>query len=675
VRQTSDARSLGDASPAPLERVARATTSRSEHIVDGALDLGRAHLLSLRNPDGHWCGDLEGDTAVEAEYALTLLFLGRRDVRFEKLANRLRTHQLAGGGWAIFPGGEPEVSASIKAYFVLKLAGDPPDADHMRRARATILALGGIDAANTYTKIYLALFGQYPWSECPAVPPEMVLLPDWFYVNVQEMSSWSRGIFVPLSILWSHKPVAAIPPELGIAELRAARRPGAEPPPSRIERRWRAFFVAVDRGIKLLEAGGLRPLRRRALKAAEEWILDRLERTDGLAAVFPAIANTAMAFHALGRGDDDPALRGQLDALEKLEIDHGNELQVQPSLSPVWDTALATTALRAAGLSPSDPRLVEAAAWLLDREVKRPGDWLARNPDGVVGGWYFEYANEFYPDCDDTTAVLSALAGVRIPDAELRERVDAARARGLRWLLSMQNDDGGWAAFDRACDKALLTHVPFADHNAMIDPSCEDITGRVLETLAIEGFDRSDPAVRGAVAFLRDRQQEDGTWYGRWGCNYIYGTWLALWGLASVGEDMSQERYQRAAAWLTARQNEDGGWGESLGTYTDPSRKGRGPSTASQTAWALMGLMAAGHHDSAAVAGGVAHLLETQRSDGSWDDPHWTGTGFPGVFYLRYHLYDDYFPVSALATYRRLELDGGRFSPLRGAAGPVHPTR
>ncbi|HSM36900.1 MAG TPA: squalene--hopene cyclase [Longimicrobiales bacterium] len=658
-----------------MKRAAPATPSRHEHIVDGALELGRAHLLSLRNPDGHWCGDLEGDTAVEAEYALTLLFLGRRDLRFEKLANRLRTHQLSGGGWAIFPGGEPEVSASIKAYFVLKLAGDPPDADHMRRARETILALGGIDAANTYTKIYLAMFGQYPWAECPAVPPEMVLLPDWFYVNVQEMSSWSRGIFVPLSILWSHKPVAAIAPELGIAELRAARRPGAEPPPSPIERRWRAFFVAVDRGIKLLEAGGVRPLRRRALKAAEDWILDRLERTDGLAAVFPAIANTAMAFHVLGRGGDDPALRSQLEALEKLEIDHGSELQVQPSLSPVWDTALATTALRAAGLAPSDPRLVEAAAWLLDREVKRPGDWLARNPDGVIGGWYFEYANEFYPDCDDTTAVLSALAGVRIPDAALRERVDAARARGLRWLLSMQNDDGGWAAFDRACDKLLLTHVPFADHNAMIDPSCEDITGRVLETLAIEGFDRSDPAVRGAVAFLRDRQQEDGTWYGRWGCNYIYGTWLALWGLASIGEDMSRERYQRAAAWLTARQNEDGGWGESLGTYADPSRKGRGPSTASQTAWALMGLMAAGHHGSAAVAGGVAHLLETQRPDGSWDDPHWTGTGFPGVFYLRYHLYDDYFPVSALATYRRLELNGGRFSPLRRAAPPVHLSR
>jgi squalene-hopene/tetraprenyl-beta-curcumene cyclase len=643
--------------------------------VDGALELGRDHLLSLRNPDGHWCGDLEGDTVVEAEYALTLLFIGYENGRFGKLANRLRTHQLPDGGWSIFPGGEPEVSASIKAYFVLKLAGDPPDADHMRRARETILALGGIDAANTYTKIYLALFGQFSWAECPAVPPEMVLLPDWFYVNVQEMSSWSRGIFVPLSILWSHKPVVQVPVALGVAELRGPDRAGTPLPLSRTERRWRAFFVAVDRGLKLLEAGGVRPLRRRALKAAEDWIRTRLERTDGLAAVFPSIANTAMAFHVLGCGEDDPALRSQLDALEKLEIDHGDELQIQPSLSPVWDTALATTALRAAGLAPSDPRLVEAAAWLLEREVKRPGDWLTRNPEGVIGGWYFEYANEFYPDCDDTTAVLSALAGVRIPDAALRERVDGARARGLRWLLSMQNDDGGWAAFDRACDKELLTHVPFADHNAMIDPSSEDITGRVLETLAIEGFGRDDPAVARAVDFLRRRQQEDGTWYGRWGCNYIYGTWLALWGLASIGEDMTDPLYQRAAAWLMERQNEDGGWGESLGTYTDPSRKGTGPSTASQTAWALMGLMAAGHHRSGSVARGVAYLLDTQRPDGSWDDPHWTGTGFPGVFYLRYHLYDDYFPVTALAAYRRLDLDGGRFSPLRGAAGSVHLSR
>jgi squalene-hopene/tetraprenyl-beta-curcumene cyclase len=612
---------------------------------------------------------------VEAEYALTLLFIGYENGRFGKLANRLRTHQLPDGGWSIFPGGEPEVSASIKAYFVLKLAGDPPDADHMRRARETILALGGIDAANTYTKIYLALFGQFSWAECPAVPPEMVLLPDWFYVNVQEMSSWSRGIFVPLSILWSHKPVVQVPDALGVAELRGPDRAGTPLPLSRTERRWRAFFVAVDRGLKLLEAGGVRPLRRRALKAAEDWIRTRLERTDGLAAVFPSIANTAMAFHVLGCGEDDPALRSQLDALEKLEIDHGDELQIQPSLSPVWDTALATTALRAAGLAPSDPRLVEAAAWLLEREVKRPGDWLTRNPEGVIGGWYFEYANEFYPDCDDTTAVLSALAGVRIPDAALRERVDGARARGLRWLLSMQNDDGGWAAFDRACDKELLTHVPFADHNAMIDPSSEDITGRVLETLAIEGFGRDDPAVARAVDFLRRRQQEDGTWYGRWGCNYIYGTWLALWGLASIGEDMTDPLYQRAAAWLMERQNEDGGWGESLGTYTDPSRKGTGPSTASQTAWALMGLMAAGHHRSGSVARGVAYLLDTQRPDGSWDDPHWTGTGFPGVFYLRYHLYDDYFPVTALAAYRRLDLDGGRVSPLRGAAGSVHLSR
>jgi len=670
-----DAQHLSGMMSLPLHRDDGAPMPRPGHSVDGALELGRDHLLSLRNPDGHWCGDLEGDTVLEAEYALTLLFLGQENGRFEKLARRLRTHQLEGGGWAIFPGGPPEVSASIKAYFVLKLAGDSPDAAHMRRAREVILSLGGIAAANTYTKIYLALFGQYPWASCPAVPPEMVLLPDWFYVNVQEMSSWSRGIFVPLSILWSHKPVVEIAPGHGIQELQAPDRPDRELSPSRAERRWRAFFVAVDRGLRLLEAGGLRPLRRRALKAAEDWILMRLDRTDGLAAVFPSIANTAMALEVLGYSRDHPAIRSQLDALAKLEIDHETELQIQPSLSPVWDTALATTALRAAGLPASDPRLVEAAAWLLEREVKRPGDWLARNPEGVIGGWYFEYANEFYPDCDDTTAVLSALAGVRIPDARLRERVDASRARGLRWLLSMQNDDGGWAAFDRACDNELLTHVPFADHNAMIDPSCEDITGRVLETLAIEGFPRATPVVERAVRFLCERQQPDGTWYGRWGCNYIYGTWLALWGLASIGEDMAQKPYQRAADWLVDRQNSDGGWGESLGTYEDPSMKGKGPSTASQTAWALMGLMAAGRHGSRAVSRGVSYLLDTQRPDGSWDDPHWTGTGFPGVFYLRYHLYDDYFPVSALAAYRRLAREGGRFTPLRGAAAPVHPTR
>ncbi|MEN8375868.1 MAG: squalene--hopene cyclase [Gemmatimonadota bacterium] len=667
----------------PLSEAMAVPTPRDEEApgdlplgdsVDAALERGREQLLSLRNPDGHWCGELEGDTVLEAEYALTLLFLGSENGRFTKLANRLRMHQLDGGGWAIFPGGPPEVSASIKAYFVLKLDGDSAEAPHMLRARETILSLGGLEAANTYTKIYLALFGQYPWARCPAVPPEMVLLPDWFYVNVQEMSSWSRGIFVPLSVIWSHKPVVAIEPGRGVEELRASGRPDADLPLSPTESRWRAFFVAVDRGLKLLEAGGVRPLRRRALRAAEDWILNRLERTDGLAAVFPSIANTAMAFKVLGYGADHHTVQSQLDALEKLEIDHGSELQIQPSLSPVWDTALAATALRAAGVPDSDPLLVEAAAWLLEREVKRPGDWLIRNPEGVVGGWYFEYANEFYPDCDDTTAVLSALAGVHVPDRELRSRIDAARGRGLHWLISMQNDDGGWAAFDRACDKELLKHVPFADHNAMIDPSCEDITGRVLETLAIEGFARTHPVVESAVAFLRERQQADGTWYGRWGCNYIYGTWLALWGLACIGEDMADERYQRAAEWLMDRQNDDGGWGESLGTYTEPSLKGKGPSTASQTAWALMGLMAAGRNGSEAVTRGVAHLLQTQRADGSWDDPHWTGTGFPGVFYLRYHLYDDYFPVSALATYRRVAGLGGRFEPLSRAAAPVHST-
>jgi len=622
--------------------------------VEEAIRRSRESLLSLQADDGHWCGELEADSVLESEYIMLLRFLGREDgERARKAAERIRRLEHPDGGWAIFPGGEPEVSATVKAYFALKLLGDDPDAPHMRRARRRALERGGVEATNTYTKIYLAMFGQYPWSKCPAIPPEIMLLPRWFFVNVNEMSSWSRGIFVPLSVVWAYRPVRTVPDRARIDELyvpgEGARAADEDDP---AERYWRAFFETVDRGLKALERSrALRPLRAPALRFAERWIRDRLEESDGLGAIFPAILNTILAFHLLGYREDHPVLERQFAALEKLLIEEDDHLRIQPALSPVWDTAQTMSALVASGLRRDHPALTEGAEWLLEREVRRSGDWVYNNPEVEPGGWYFEYANEFYPDCDDTAEVLLALDRVEPTDPELEEGIGAARERGMRWLLSMQNEDGGWAAFDRGCDKEFLAHVPFADHNAMLDPSCEDITGRVLELLAGEGFDRSHPAVVGGVRFLREAQCEDGSWYGRWGCNYIYGTWLALRGLAAVGEDMSRDRYRRAVRWLESCQNPDGGWGETLASYSDPARKGEGHSTASQTAWALMGLLAAGCRDSGSVRRGLDYLLRTQREDGSWEDEYWTGTGFPEVFYLRYHLYDDYFPLLALAAY------------------------
>lgn len=619
-----------------------------------ALEAARRYLLSIQHDDGHWCGELEGDSILESEYMLMLYFLGRAgDPKFAKAAEYLRRQQLPEGGWTIYPGGPPEVSASVKAYFALKLAGDDPAALHMARARSVILAQGGIEACNSFTRIYLAIFGQTDWSDCPAVPPEIVLLPDWFPFHIYKMSAWSRAIVVPLSILWATKPSCPVPPEKAIAELRTHRRPDPVPHARRrgSEKFWRAIFFGIDRALKAGERLPGNPLRARALREAEAWILARLRKSGGLGAIFPPIINTIIALRCLGYPLDHPTLVSQIEELERLELEEEETLRVQPCFSAVWDTALALVSLRDSGLSEDHPDLLRAADWLVDREVRTPGDWQRRTPGVEPGGWFFEYENEFYPDTDDTAEVISALSTVRFPDARDEERRRAAVERGLVWQLAMQNEDGGWGAFDRACDNEVLTWIPFADHNAMIDPSCEDITGRTLDALDRTRGDSSDPAVQRAVRFLTRRQEPDGTWYGRWGCNYVYGTWLALRGLKSAGVNLLEERWQRAASWLHRHQNADGGWGELPRSYEDPSRKGIGPSTPSQTAWALMALLVLGDSDSTSVARAVRYLLENQLYDGSWKDSHWTGTGFPKVFYLRYHLYATYFPLWALGHY------------------------
>ncbi len=629
-------------------------TAAGSSATGPAIAAARRYLLSIQSEDGHWCGELEGDSILESEYVLTFHFLGRTgEPRVARAAEYLRRQQLPEGGWTNYPGGAPDVSISVKAYFALKLAGDDPDAPHMARARATIRGLGGIEACNTFTRIYLAIFGQTDWSDCPAVPPELLLLPNWVPFNIYRMSSWSRAIFVPLSIIWASKPFCPVPDGAGIAELSTGARPPAGPTArmSRQERAWRLLFFAVDRGLKWIESRGWTPLRRRAVRAAERWILTRLEKSGGLGAIFPPIINTILALRCLGYPPDHPVLLSQLEELRRLELDDDETLRVQPCFSAVWDTAIALISLRESGLAPDDPELLRAASWLVEREVRGHGDWKVRAPAVAPGGWFFEYENEFYPDTDDTAEVLSALASVRFPDSRREERRQASVERGRDWQLGMQNRDGGWGAFDRECDNEVLTWIPFADHNAMIDPSCEDITGRTLDALERLGFASGDPAVRRAVTFLQRKQQPDGTWYGRWGCNYIYGTWLALRGLKSAGVDLSEDRWQLAATWLRRHQNPDGGWGELPRSYEDVSQKGIGPSTPSQTSWALMALMTTGDRDSTSVERGILYLLRNQLYDGSWQDSHWTGTGFPKVFYLRYHLYATYFPLWALAMY------------------------
>jgi squalene-hopene/tetraprenyl-beta-curcumene cyclase len=627
--------------------------------VDAAIAAAQRRLLSLQAQDGHWCGELEGDTILESEYVLLMHAIGRGNApRVAKAVEYVRRKQLPGGGWTHYHGGPAEVGGSVKAYFALKLAGDDPASEPMSRARRTILELGGVEACNSFTKILLAMFGQHRWSQCPAVVPEMVLLPRWFPFNIGDMSAWSRTIVIPLSIVWASKPSVPTPEGRGIQELHTrgvssrwsleAVNPKAKTLKAWL---WGLVFTLVSGFFNVVEKIGIHPLRRRALANAEAWILERLDDSDGLGAIFPPIVNTILALRCLGYPDEHPAVRSQVDELERLVIEDDDTARVQPCLSPVWDTAIALHCLIASGVDPSDDRVLAAARWLLARECRRRGDWAAQARDAIPGGWSFEYRNAFYPDTDDTAQVVTALSGVRFPDPEEdRGRKEALR-RGVAWLLAMQNRDGGFGAFDKACSKEFLTYVPFADHNAMIDPSCEDITGRALESFAAVGLPASHAAVRAAARFLQATRDQDGAWYGRWGTNYLYGTWLAVWGLTREVAAPDDPLIVQATRWVRNVQNDDGGWGESQRSYDDPATKGCGPSTASQTAWALMTLFGGGDYESDAVRRGIERLLVTQLPDGSWYDEAWTGTGFPRVFYLRYHLYATYFPLLALGTY------------------------
>ena len=646
----------------PTRSVATESFEDLVRAVDAATDRATAWFTSRQHADGHWCAELEGDTILESEYILLLAWLGdETSENARKAARYIRSKQQAHGGWTLFPGGELDISVSVKAYFALKLTGHYPDADFMQRARSAIRAHGGADAVNSFTRFYLALLGQIPFEHCPAVPPEMALLPHWAPVNIYRISAWSRTIFVPLSIVWAHRPTRAIDRRLGIHEL-FLREPCDWPPltspgqpAGRVAAAWRTFFRALDATLKLAERWPVRPLRRRAIRRAKAWMLERFEASDGLGAIFPPIIWSVIALRCL----DDPANSSEIQEclrqLDALIIEEDDMIRLQPCKSPVWDTAITLRAL-AATKSPPANALTGGVDWLLAKQVRRSGDW-STNVKQAPAGWFFEYENAFYPDVDDTIMVMMGLQEAQaastwpVSQPDRPVRIKAARDRALQWVLAMQNRDGGWGAFDKDNDLAFLCHVPFADHNAMIDPSTPDITARVLEALAQCELAVGHPAVDRAVSYLRRTQGADGDWFGRWGVNYIYGTWQVVSGLTRIGVPPNDLTIQRGVQWLLDHQQPCGGWGESARSYDDPSFKGSGPVTASQTAWALLGLIDAGCQDHAAVWRGIQWLVVQQQADGSWYETEFTGTGFPRVFYLRYHMYPNYFPLLTLARW------------------------
>jgi squalene-hopene/tetraprenyl-beta-curcumene cyclase len=681
-----------------------APQTASSAPLDLAIRKTQKYLLDRQHPEGYWVGELEGDTILESEYMLLLAWLGKENEPvFQRCANYILHQQNDDGGWSLYPGGPLEISSSVKAYFALKIAGHDPEAEYMVRARDAVLAAGGAENVNSFTRYYLALLGIIGYHQVPAVPPELILLPSWMPFNIYEMSSWSRTIIIPLSLLWHFKPVRKLPDEWKIDELfhdTPEQLPVSMPPSKQVDELksrhwidWHRFFQRVDRGLKLCDRIGLTPFRKTAVKRAEQWMLERFELSDGLGAIFPPIIWSVVGLRCLGYAEDSPEVVAQLHELEKLWITEGDRTRLQPCKSPVWDTAITTIAMRESGVSADHPALRKSVRWLLSKEVKHKGDWSLRSPQQPPGGWYFEFNNEFYPDVDDSIMVTMALwnclpqengspyqvnwlqrgwsphandeeavAVVNgstpahadpVYDIDLAAESLPAMKRAIEWVLCMQNSDGGWGAFDRDNTREVFTKVPFADHNAMIDPSWADISARVLEMLSLVNWDRRHPAIKKALNYIWSEQEPDGSWFGRWGVNYIYGTWQVLVGLTQTGIPRDDPRIQAAAQWLADHQQENGGWGETACSYDDPSLRGQGPTTASQTAWALLGLIAAGLAETQAVRRGIEYLLSTQKPDGSWDEPWFTGTGFPKVFYLRYHYYRLYFPLSALGKYRQ----------------------
>jgi squalene-hopene/tetraprenyl-beta-curcumene cyclase len=629
-----------------------------EREIDGVVEDARTWLADCQAADGHWAFELEADATIPAEYIFLNHFLGTIDDEVEgKLAKYLRSIQENHGGWPLYHDGDFNMSASVKAYYALKLAGADPDAPHMVRAREAILSRGGAAKANVFTRIALALFEQAPWRAVPVMRVEALLLPKFSPFHMDKVSYWSRTVMVPLLVLAVLKPKAANPRGVHIRELFVT-------PPER-ERNYLvnptghwlgSLMLAVDAAVRPFEGLFPKALERHAIDKAMDFVVERLNGEDGLGAIFPAMANAVMAFHSLGYSPEHPHYKIARESIDKLLVFHGDQGYCQPCLSPVWDTGLAAHAMQEAGYGIDDSELSKAADWLVERQVTDvAGDWAVKAPGLRPGGWAFQYWNDYYPDVDDTAVVVMALH--RADPERYKEAID----RGAEWILGMQSANGGWGAFDIDNEHYFLQHIPFADHGALLDPPTADVSARCLGMLAQLGYDRSHSAVSRAVEHLKAEQEADGSWFGRWGNNYVYGTWSVLCALNAVGEDMQAPYIRRAVDWLKARQSPDGGWGEDCASYWQSRRDEVKSSTPSQTSWAVLGLMAAGEVDSVAVKGGIEYLLNSPRDGGKWREEYFNAVGFPRVFYLRYHGYSAFFPLWTLARYRNLQKQNDKY--------------
>jgi squalene-hopene/tetraprenyl-beta-curcumene cyclase len=601
------------------------------------------HLFATQDPRGFWKGELETNVTMDAEDLLLREFLGiRTDDETKHAATWIRSLQREDGSWGTFKGGPPELSTTIEAYVALKLAGDPVDAPHMRRAAELIRGMGGLEGSRVFTRFWMALFGLWSWDDLPALPPEVIFLPPWFPLNIYDFGCWARQTIVPLTVVAAHRPRRRI--GFGIDELRV----GVTPKKRESLRTWAGRFQLLDRALHFYERHPWRPLRRTALRVAAEWILRRQEQDGGWGGIQPPWVYSIMALHLLGYPLSHPALEKALAGLQGFTLEPNGLRRLEACQSPVWDTALALVGLNDAGVPGEHPTVSRAIDWLLAEEIRVTGDWAVRRPKLEPAGWAFEFANDNYPDIDDTAEVVLALRGAA---KRFRSDVDASIQRAVAWTVGMQSSNDGWAAFDVDNTSKLCAQLPFCDFGEVTDPPSADVTAHVLEMLAVEGLANGEPARRGRDWLLRE-QEPDGSWFGRWGANYVYGTGAAVPALVAAGVPTTDPSIRRAVAWLGEKQNADGGWGEDLRSYVDKSWSGKGTSTASQTAWALLALLAAGERTDA-VERGVHFLVSTQRADGDWDEPEFTGTGFPGDFYIRYHMYRIVFPLMALGRYVR----------------------
>ncbi len=658
--------------------------------LDSALKLTYDYFATSQDADGYWVGELETNSTIEAEYLMMTKFVGSDEgERFDLVMNDIVDRQLDDGSWNMYYGGPGDVSTTVECYFALKLRGFSADEPNMVAAREFILAAGGVPAVRVFTKIWLALFGQWDWSGTPSLPPELILLPTNAPFNIYRFSSWARGTIVPLMVILSKQPTMEIPRDCCIDELYPLGRAKTDysmPMPAKPTWSWEHFFWRADSLLGFANRHPIRPLRDRALAKIERWLVDHQELDGSWAGIQPPWVNSLVALHLLGRDLDDPVMKRGLDGFRHEWTQWSQDrrsIRVQCCVSPVWDTALALVALEDAGTPLDDPTVQLAARWLVGKEVLKVGDWAVNMPHAAAGGWPFEYYNDMYADVDDTSVVIIGLDSVELTDAHADLERRGSIERGIAWIVAMQCSNGGWASFDKDNDDALVPKIPFSDFGEVLDPPSVDVTAHVLEMFGrlVANGRRLSPAEGAAVRrgreFVLARQEDDGSWFGRWGVNFVYGVGAVLPALRALGDDMSSPHVRRGVGWLSAHQNDDGGWGETCASYVDVSLRGVGDSTASQTAWALLALVAAGQVSAAATARGVDYLLDTQRHDGTWDEPQYTGCGFPGygigdqpdeipaadpdlwqghelgaAFMINYHLYRNYFPLMALGRVR-----------------------